>query len=140
MTDRKKRFDVEQALDLLAEIERTMDSRLTEEEREFVAARARTLDGHGGQRMFAPGEEAEAEELFDLVATRDALGALVEKMDAALELKQEKLYAAVLEIFYALEEALARDPANEDLKKQVDQLRAAHLQDYGKPIPPKKGR
>jgi len=136
MTDEKKTFDVEAAMRVLAEAEQMIDETLTDEERQAVALLRRKIE-HGPEGLYAAGEDAQAAEDFDLLATADALESLAAKVRAVVEYKEAKLYQDALAVFYATEE-LSKDPANAHLREHVEKMRASHERQYGKPIPPKK--
>lgn len=139
MSDQKKKFDVDKAMRMLAEADQIIDSVLTAEERQAVAALGRRVDSQGAEGMYAAVEHVQAQEDFDLLATADALEGLAAKVRAVVEVKQAEAYQQALDLYYAAEE-LSKDPAHAHLTEHVERLRAAHLRQYGKPIPPKKGQ
>jgi hypothetical protein len=140
MADQKKVVDIEAVMRILAEADQMVDGALTEEERKAVAVlRRRAVEKDTAEGFYAAGEDAQAAEDFDLLATADALESLAAKVRAVVEIKEAALYQKALDVYYATEE-LARDPANAHLKEQVEKMRDAHERQYGKPIPPKKGQ
>jgi len=73
---------------------------------------------------------------FELLAVADAVEAMSDDLEAAIDEAHVKLLAQCLEVYYAAEE-LSRDPANAHLIPHVEEMRRAFEQAYGKAIPPR---
>lgn len=137
MKNEKKTVDIEAVMRVLAEADQLVESSITEEERQAIRALRRQVEQHDPGGLYAAGEDAQAAEDFELLATADALDALAGKIRAIVEYKEAKLYQKALDVYYTTEE-LSKDPANAHLKEHVERMRESHERQYGKPIPPKK--
>lgn len=89
------------------------------------------------QTALSPAQLAQAETQFELVAAVNALETLAVEIEVVIARRMDELYAEALHIYYATEE-LSRDPAHAALLPFVEAMRAAHEQQYGRPIPPRR--
>ena len=77
-----------------------------------------------------------SEEDFAWDAVQEGMDSLVVEIQRIGQVRRKALLEKVLDIYYGLEEA-SREPGNEHLLPQLENMRAAYLRDYGHPIPPK---
>lgn len=86
--------------------------------------------------VFAGANDGDAEEDFEQLAIVDGLSTIASELRETLDRMNAKVYQDALNAYYAAEE-LAKDPAHADLIPRLEEMRRAHQQSYGKPIPPK---
>lgn len=78
----------------------------------------------------------ETEEDFEWAAIIEAMESLHEDIREGVERKRTEIIENALRVYYDAEEA-SRDPANAHLIEQVEQMRLAYEQEFGRPIPPR---
>src|SRR5947207_1719159 len=81
--------------------------------------------------------DGDALEDFEYAAIADAVEAIGDDLEAAIDDAHTTILAKCLEVYYAAEE-LSRDPAHADLIPRVEEMRHAFQQSYGRPIPPRR--
>lgn len=137
MVDREiRKIDPAEVMRVASEASATFAATLTSDER---AASEKLSANDGGQGLvYSTLERDQALDDFDVLAAADSLQILGAQILAMVERREQELYQKCLQAFYVAEE-MARDPEHADLVPHVESLRRAHLAQYGKPIPPKKG-
>jgi len=101
MTDRRKTFDVEEAMRILAETDRLIESALTDEEREALARLRRESGQRAAEELYAAAQSLLAPEDFDLLVTADALESLAAKVRTIVKVKEAHLHEKVLDVYRA---------------------------------------
>lgn len=89
------------------------------------------------QTALSPAQIEQAETEFELLAAADALETMARQIELVIAQRMEQAYAQALHVYYVTEE-LSRDPAHAELLPHVEAMRAAHEQQYGYPIPPRR--
>ena len=74
---------------------------------------------------------------FETAALMEAIESMADGIAAGVAEKQKKLLEQALEIYYTAEE-LAKNPENANLIPHLEEMRRAYMNQYGKPIPPRK--
>ena len=128
-------FDAAAVLRIVAEAGALLEAAQAGEERAPRAARA-PVDGRPPV-VYSSEERAEAMHDFDALAAVDALTTLMGQVQEFLDRRQEELYWKAVEVYYQAVE-LARDPEHAHLAAHVENIREAHLRQYGRPIPPRR--
>lgn len=113
-----KPFDAEAVLAKLAEIRKSLPigDRPPSRKDGVVNVKAQTLED------------------FEQAAVVDALESMADDLQAALDDAMDAAYEQALDAYYAAEE-LAKKPEHADLVAHVENMRAAHQQSYGRPVP-----
>lgn len=124
---------VRNALDVLNETAAAFRAQLTDEER-LAVEQQNAHDDTGSPVVYAADERDQALSDFDGLALADAATALARDIKSYVDHRMEEVYRSALEVYYKAEE-LSRDPEHAELIAQVEAMRLAHLQQYGKPIP-----
>ena len=73
---------------------------------------------------------------FELLGAADSLRIVADQIQATVGRRMEEMDERCIAAFYVAEE-MAKDPAHAELIPYVENMRRAHLAQYGKPIPPK---
>lgn len=123
------------ALDTAAAFEATM----TPEERIAKSLRKKPED-RGPSMAYVTAEREEAMSDFETLAAIDALETVADDIRAVMDSRMDKVYRQALDVYYVMEE-LVRDPEHPEhaeLVAQIENMRRAHVKDFGRPIPPKK--
>ena len=94
-------------------------------------------DGAMPSLVYSVDEREDALHDFETLAAADALSTLADEIEAHCARQREAMYRKALEVYYVAEE-LSRDPERADLRAELEKMRHAHEQQYGKPIPPKR--
>jgi hypothetical protein len=89
------------------------------------------------QTALSPAQVEQAETEFELLAAADALETMARQIETVIAQRMEQAYAQALHVYYVTEE-LSHDPAQAELLPHVEAMRAAHEQQYGYPIPPRR--
>lgn len=127
-------IDPAEVMRVVAAASASFDATLTAEER---AALEKLSANDGDQGLvYSTLEREQALEDFDVLAAADSLRILADQIQATIDRRAQEMYQRCLGAFYVAEE-MAKDPAHAELIPHVEALRAAHLKQYGKPIPPK---
>jgi hypothetical protein len=122
-----ERPDAEAVLRLIAEMRGLLPDDVGSP-RQSEDARTRSTDGM----------PVETEEDFEWAAVIDGMSSLFSDLENFVEQKRAAQMDTLLRIYHAVEEA-SRDPANAHLIEDVERMRAAYEEGYGRPIPPKDG-
>lgn len=123
-----------QALHVLNETAAAFQAQLTDEERAAFATQ--NADDIGSSLVYASDEREQALADFELLAAVDAAEALARDIRAFCDRRLAEAYRSALEVYYTAEE-LTRDPEHAELVAQVEAMRRAHEEQYGRPIPPR---
>jgi len=87
------------------------------------------------ERAFISGAlDANSLREFDYQAVTEGLESVTAELSAAIDAAQQKLLDQALDVYYAAVE-LAGDPTHPELIPQVEAMRRAYQQSYGRPIP-----
>jgi hypothetical protein len=125
--------DAEALLRVIADVQAAIEGAFTPEER--AAAQQATLESEPAP-VYATDDKVRALEDFALSGAAESLELLAGQLDALVQQKMDGLYVQALEIYYAAVE-LARDPEHAHLQAEVEKMRASHIEQYGRPIPPR---
>jgi hypothetical protein len=121
-------------------IQEVFESALSDEEREVVRRIDARSSEQGSQVAYSVDEREDAMEDFTLTTALESLHLLIERASAIAQHHRDKLYTQLLAVYYAAEETLASDPNHpqrELLEEHIETMQRAHMNDYGRPIPPK---
>lgn len=121
-------------------IQEVFESALSDEEREVVRRVDAKAQEHGSQVAYSVDEREDAMEDFKLTTALESLHLLIERASAIAQHHRDKVYTQLLAVYYAAEETLAKEPDHpqrELLEEHIETMRKAHMNDYGRPIPPK---
>lgn len=132
-----REIDPKEILRVVDQINETFEASLNEEGQRARDERRHGDDGPADVIAYPAVHGDEAMYDFELSTAVEALRTLADDIQAECDRKMAMLYDMALDGFYKLEE-LSRDPEHSDLIPEVERIRAAHMRDYGKPIPPKK--
>ena len=135
VTREVQKIDPAAVMRVVAEASATFDATLTAEERTALE-KLGANDGDPGL-AYSTSEREQALEDFELLAAADSLQILADQIHATVERRQQELYEKCIKAYYVAEE-MAQDPEHADLIPHVENLRRAHLAQYGRPIPPRK--
>jgi hypothetical protein len=122
------------ALRVLSETAAAFQAQLSDDERALLATE--NADDTGASIVYAADERDQALADFELLAAVDAAEALARDIRAFCDRRLEEAYRSALEVYYTAEE-LARDPEHAELVVHVEAMRRAHLEQYGRAIPPR---
>lgn len=134
MAAKNEPIDVAALLRAVSELQKTFDAALSPEERAALP-RNPVVDDTISNVVYSADERPDALEDFALQTAAEALAQLAEHARAVTEQKMEKAYRMALDVYYAVEDELARNPDNEELAKHAESMRRAHESQYGRPIP-----
>ena len=129
-------FDPDALLRGVHEVQAGFVESLTPEERAILPQVPSTRDGAAAPYAFSAEDEQGALEDFALNGAAESMKLFADQIDAVIEYKLAKAYKIALDVYYAAE-GLAEDPAQTEARAFVEQMRAAYMAQYGKPIPPK---
>jgi hypothetical protein len=87
--------------------------------------------------MYSAVHKHEAMEDFAFESALETLELLAEQAHFVVEMKREQAYRMALRIYYALEDALAADPENDEVAAHMENMARAHMSQFGTPIPPR---
>jgi cysteinyl-tRNA synthetase len=128
-----KTEDAEALIEVVNKIQASFETTLTQEE--LAAKVTREYDDTSSSLVYSADQREAAFDDFATLAAIDALQTLADEMHAVIQARKDKLYHDCLEVYYALEELLAKDPENPNYMKHVNEMQRAHLSQYGKAIP-----
>jgi hypothetical protein len=127
----------EKTIEVMEKTNAALNATMKPEERAAVEAMMTRMAETRPAAAYAASENASADEDFELTTAAEATEAMMNRIHAFLEVRQQWLYEYALKVYYALEDALAKDPENESLLKHAENMRRAHESQYGKPLPPR---
>lgn len=125
-------IDTTEVLRVVGEASAAFETWLSEEGRQ--AREERKGEDEMSALVYPADQREEALRDFEILGAAEALRSLADEIQAECDRRMEAAYRAALEIYYKAEE-LARDPAHAELVPHVAAMRAAHEEQYGKPIP-----
>jgi cysteinyl-tRNA synthetase len=128
-----KTEDAEALIEVVNKIQASFETTMTQEE--LAAKLTREHDDTSSRLVYSTDQREAAFDDFATLAAIDALQTLADEMHAVLQARKDKLYHDCLEVYYALEDLLAKDPKNADYLKHVNEMQRAHLSQYGRAIP-----
>jgi len=126
----------EAVIELVQKIQESFETTMTPEELAAREKRARDDDASGAF-VYSANQSAQAFDDFATQSAIDALETMADEIHTVIEKRMEKLRAQALEVYYALEDLLAKDPGNEEYLHHMEEMQRAHQSQYGKPIPPR---
>ena len=129
-----KTEDAEALIEVVNKIQASFETTMTVEELAAKLTHEHDDDTSSGLVYSADQREAAFDD-FATLAAIDALQTLADEMNAVMQGRMDKLYHDCLEVYYALEDALAKDPENPNYMKHVNEMQRAHLSQYGRAIP-----
>ncbi len=130
----EKKIDPAEVLRAVAATSAGFDATLSADERAALEKMSANESDPGLAYSTLEREQALAD--FELLGAADSLRILADQIQATVDRRMEELYQRCIAAFYVAEE-MSKDPAHADLIPHVENLRRAHLAQYGKPIPPK---
>ncbi|MGZ5443749.1 MAG: hypothetical protein ACXW31_11345 [Thermoanaerobaculia bacterium] len=131
-----QKIDPAEVMRVASEASATFAAALTSDER-AASEKLSANDGDQGL-VYSTLERDQALDDFDVLAAADSLQILGDQIHATIQRRAQELYQKCLQAYYVAED-MARDPEHAELVPHVENMRRAHLAQYGKPIPPKKG-
>ena len=93
------------------------------------------FDDTSSRLVYSTDQRETAFDDFATLAAIDALQTLADEMHAVIQARKDKLYHDCLEVYYALEDLLAKDPENPEYLKHMNEMARAHQSQYGRGIP-----
>ena len=129
-----KTEDTEAVLELVGKISTAFEATMTDEER---AARATPRRDESSTMVYSTEQREDAYEDFNALTAMEALSSMADEIDRVISARMEKVYVDCLAIYYSLQDLAAQDPANETYIGHMREMEAAHLSQYGRPIPPR---
>jgi predicted DNA-binding protein (UPF0278 family) len=116
--------DIDKILDMLAEFRRTIP---------FMEPQARRKeDTFDGRASMSP----DSMNAFEWEVAAEALEDFSADLRASIERARAQAMDAAMKAYYTLEEAMNDPEQAETLRPQVEAMRKAYQEFYGKPIPP----
>jgi cysteinyl-tRNA synthetase len=128
-----KTEDAEALIEVVNKIQASFETTMTQEE--LAAKLTREYDDTSSRLVYSADQREAAFDDFATLAAIDALQTLADEMHAVIQARKDKLYHDCLEVYYALEDLLAKDPENPDYLKHMNEMARAHQSQYGRAIP-----
>ncbi|HEX9985571.1 MAG TPA: hypothetical protein VGF69_20100 [Thermoanaerobaculia bacterium] len=127
-------IDLAALMHAVQNLQAAMDAAFTPEERAAALAAGGGTDDTAATMVYPADQRDIALDDFALDGAVESLHAMSEQIQALIKQKMDAGYEASLQVYYAAEK-LAREPEHAHMREQVENMRRAHVAQYGREIP-----